>query len=142
MDAVAAHPSAPVLELTGIHKQFAGIPVLRDVQLRLYPGEIHALMGQNGAGKSTLIKVLTGVIKPSGGQMQLGGEPVWPDCHWPHSALASHRVRRSTSAPPLGGREHLCRPLSALRHRAGLPHRLGSDAPALARAGGAHRAVH
>ena len=91
MDAVAAHPSAPVLELTGIHKQFAGIPVLRDVQLRLYPGEIHALMGQNGAGKSTLIKVLTGVIKPSGGQMQLGGEPVWPD-----SPLAAQRLGIST----------------------------------------------
>ena len=55
-----------VLELRGIHKQFGGIPVLRDVQLRLYPGEIHALMGQNGAGKSTLIKVLTGVLPSSG----------------------------------------------------------------------------
>ena len=52
----------PVLELTGIHKQFSGITVLRDVQLRLFPGEIHALMGENGAGKSTLIKVLTGVL--------------------------------------------------------------------------------
>ncbi|MBD9390999.1 sugar ABC transporter ATP-binding protein [Acidovorax sp. ACV01] len=91
MDAATAHTPAPLLELAGIHKQFAGIPVLRDVQLRLYPGEIHALMGQNGAGKSTLIKVLTGVIKPSGGQMQLGGEPVWPD-----SPLAAQRLGIST----------------------------------------------
>jgi monosaccharide-transporting ATPase len=56
----------PVLQLSGIDKQFAGNPVLRGVQLNLYPGEIHALMGQNGAGKSTLIKVLTGVLESSG----------------------------------------------------------------------------
>jgi monosaccharide-transporting ATPase len=81
----------PVLELTGIHKQFAGIPALRDVHLRLYPGEIHALMGQNGAGKSTLIKVLTGVLEASGGQMRLAGQPVWPG-----SPLAAQRLGIST----------------------------------------------
>ncbi|QBK04864.1 sugar ABC transporter ATP-binding protein [Hylemonella gracilis] len=88
----------PVLELTGIHKQFAGISVLRDVQLRLYPGEIHALMGQNGAGKSTLIKVLTGAIPPSGGQLRLAGaesagEPI---SAWPESPLAAQRLGIST----------------------------------------------
>ncbi|MFO6420127.1 sugar ABC transporter ATP-binding protein [Hylemonella sp. W303a] len=88
----------PVLELSGIHKQFAGIPVLRDVQLRLYPGEIHALMGQNGAGKSTLIKVLTGALPPSGGQMRLtgtesAGEPI---SAWPDSPLAAQRMGIST----------------------------------------------
>ncbi|EGI76028.1 monosaccharide-transporting ATPase [Hylemonella gracilis ATCC 19624] len=87
-----------MLQLTGIHKQFAGIPVLRDVQLRLYPGEIHALMGQNGAGKSTLIKVLTGAIPPSGGQMRLAGsesagEPI---SAWPESPLAAQRLGIST----------------------------------------------
>jgi simple sugar transport system ATP-binding protein len=70
--------TSPVLELRGIHKQFGGIPVLRDVQLKLYPGEIHALMGQNGAGKSTLIKVLTGVLPSSGGEMHLDGQPIHP----------------------------------------------------------------
>ncbi len=68
----------PVLALRGIHKQFGGIPVLRDVRLDLYPGEIHALMGQNGAGKSTLIKVLTGVLPSSGGEMRLEGQPIRP----------------------------------------------------------------
>ncbi|MEZ5702222.1 MAG: sugar ABC transporter ATP-binding protein [Burkholderiaceae bacterium] len=81
----------PVLELTGIDKNFSGVSVLSDVQLRLYPGEIHALMGQNGAGKSTLIKVLTGVIEASGGQMRLDGHPVWPD-----SPLAAQRLGIST----------------------------------------------
>ncbi|MEP6723064.1 MAG: sugar ABC transporter ATP-binding protein [Variovorax sp.] len=69
---------APVLELTGIHKSFSGNRVLNDVQLRLYPGEIHALMGQNGAGKSTLIKVLTGVFASSGGEMRLAGKAIHP----------------------------------------------------------------
>ena len=68
----------PVLELAGIRKSFDDIPVLRDVRLRLYPGEIHALMGQNGAGKSTLIKVLTGVLASSGGEMRLSGRAIRP----------------------------------------------------------------
>ena len=66
--------TSPILELTGIDKQFAGVSVLRDVQLRLFPGEIHALMGQNGAGKSTLIKVLTGVYSADRGEMVLAGQ--------------------------------------------------------------------
>ncbi|CAN5369611.1 sugar ABC transporter ATP-binding protein [soil metagenome] len=81
----------PVLELAGIHKSFAGIPVLRDVQLRLYPGEIHALMGQNGAGKSTLIKVLTGVLGSSGGEMRLDGQAIRPG-----SPLAAQQLGIST----------------------------------------------
>ncbi|MEO5796733.1 MAG: sugar ABC transporter ATP-binding protein [Rhodoferax sp.] len=81
----------PVLELTGIDKEFAGNPVLRGVQLRLYPGEIHALMGQNGAGKSTLIKVLTGVLESSGGQMLLMGQSIRPD-----SPLAAQKLGIST----------------------------------------------
>ena len=51
----------PTLELAGIDKSFLGAHALKGVGLRLFPGEVHALMGQNGAGKSTLIKVLSGV---------------------------------------------------------------------------------
>jgi monosaccharide-transporting ATPase len=82
---------APVLELRGIHKQFGGIPVLNDVQLRLYPGEVHALMGQNGAGKSTLIKVLTGVLPSSGGEMFFDGQAIRPG-----SPLEAQRLGIST----------------------------------------------
>ena len=41
----------PLLEMRGIHKRFAGVAALRDVNFRLFPGEVHALMGENGAGK-------------------------------------------------------------------------------------------
>src|SRR3982751_4906196 len=67
---------APVLRMTGISKAFAGTPVLSDVDFRLYPGEIHALLGENGAGKSTLIKVLTGVYERDAGDIELAGVPV------------------------------------------------------------------
>src|SRR5690349_171483 len=66
----------PVLEMTGIRKVFPGVVALDGVDFRLFPGEIHALMGENGAGKSTLIKVLTGVYTIDGGTIRLGGRPV------------------------------------------------------------------
>jgi simple sugar transport system ATP-binding protein len=68
----------PVLELRGISKAFTGVQALSGVSLKLYPGEVHTLMGQNGAGKSTLIKVLTGVYAPDQGQILLDGRAVHP----------------------------------------------------------------
>ncbi|WP_329277446.1 sugar ABC transporter ATP-binding protein [Streptomyces sp. NBC_01451] len=66
----------PVLEMTGIVKEFPGVRALSGVDFRLFPGEIHALMGENGAGKSTLIKVLTGVYPLDDGKITLDGRPV------------------------------------------------------------------
>jgi simple sugar transport system ATP-binding protein len=65
-----------VLRMSGIRKVFPGVVALDGVDFRLFPGEIHALMGENGAGKSTLIKVLTGVYDIDGGEIDLAGEPV------------------------------------------------------------------
>lgn len=67
MDAV----HAPILQMTGITKRFPGVKALSNVSFRLFPGEIHALMGENGAGKSTLIKVLTGVYSIDEGSVTM-----------------------------------------------------------------------
>jgi rhamnose transport system ATP-binding protein len=66
----------PLVSARGISKHFASIEVLRDVDLDLQRGEIHALLGENGAGKSTFAKILAGVHRPSRGTILLNGEPV------------------------------------------------------------------
>ncbi|MEV1142192.1 sugar ABC transporter ATP-binding protein [Micromonospora sp. NPDC049799] len=68
--------SRPVLSMTGISKSFPGVRALHNVDFRLFPGEVHALMGENGAGKSTLIKALTGVYGIDEGVITLAGEQV------------------------------------------------------------------
>ncbi|MGG1550186.1 sugar ABC transporter ATP-binding protein [Paenibacillus ferrarius] len=68
--------NGPVLQMTGIHKQFPGVKALTNVNFRLFPGEVHALMGENGAGKSTLIKVLTGVHSIDQGTVALENTPI------------------------------------------------------------------
>jgi simple sugar transport system ATP-binding protein len=62
--------------MTGITITFPGVRALSDVSFRLFPGEVHALMGENGAGKSTLIKALTGVYSIDSGTITLGGNEV------------------------------------------------------------------
>jgi simple sugar transport system ATP-binding protein len=66
----------PLLKLTGIHKSFGPVDVLHDISLEVKAGEILCLLGDNGAGKSTLIKILSGVFKPSSGEMLMNGKPV------------------------------------------------------------------
>jgi rhamnose transport system ATP-binding protein len=68
--------TTPILELHHISKRFDMTQALDDVSLALYPGEIHALVGENGAGKSTLIKVVTGVYQPDRGEIVLDGRQV------------------------------------------------------------------
>ncbi|HKD81547.1 MAG TPA: sugar ABC transporter ATP-binding protein [Candidatus Angelobacter sp.] len=60
--------------MRGIGKSFPGVRALDGVTVDLYPGEIHALVGENGAGKSTLIKILAGVYTDYEGEMQVNGE--------------------------------------------------------------------
>jgi rhamnose transport system ATP-binding protein len=68
--------SAPIVELVGVSKQFGAVQALRGVDLALYPGEIHALVGENGAGKSTLVKILAGIHRPDAGAINLDGQAV------------------------------------------------------------------
>ncbi|HLO94481.1 MAG TPA: sugar ABC transporter ATP-binding protein [Burkholderiaceae bacterium] len=99
----------PVLELSGIHKSFPGVKALTDVSLRLFPGEVHALMGQNGAGKSTLIKVLTGLYQPEVGTIALDGRAIAPKHTEDAQALGIRTVYQEVNlCPNLSVAENIC----------------------------------
>jgi rhamnose transport system ATP-binding protein len=68
--------SQPILQMTNIVKNFSGVQALRGVGFDLFPGEVHAILGENGAGKSTLIKVITGVHQPNEGEIYLNGQQI------------------------------------------------------------------
>ncbi|TAJ48559.1 MAG: sugar ABC transporter ATP-binding protein [Herbiconiux sp.] len=68
--------AAPVVQLTGVTVAFPGVTALDAVDFRLFPGEVHSLMGENGAGKSTLIKALTGVNPIDAGRIEVDGHTV------------------------------------------------------------------
>jgi ribose transport system ATP-binding protein len=66
----------PILSLAGIGKRFPGVTALAEVDLDLYAGEVHMLLGENGAGKSTLMKVLYGSCRADTGRILHAGQPV------------------------------------------------------------------
>ena len=68
--------ASPILILRNVSKAFPGVQALAGVSLDLYPGEVHALVGENGAGKSTLIKIAAGVYAPDSGEILFEGRPV------------------------------------------------------------------
>ena len=65
----------PILEMQHISRRFGQFYALKDVSLTVYPGEVHALMGENGAGKSTLMKILAGAYTASSGEILIDGKP-------------------------------------------------------------------
>ena len=77
----------PILTVRGVTKSFPGVRALKGVDLTVWPGEVHALVGENGAGKSTLMKILAGAQRPDGGEISLDGKPV--HFHTPHQARAA-----------------------------------------------------
>ena len=77
MTAAAAAPErTPICSLAGITKSYGGIQALAGIDLDLYPGEVHAIVGGNGAGKSTLMKILAGAVQPDEGEITVRGERV------------------------------------------------------------------
>jgi|SRR5271157_86334 len=81
-----SHNPQPLIELRHISKRFGGVQALADVDLIVYRGSVHALVGENGAGKSTLGKILSGVISPDAGELVVNGHPM--TFASPHEALA------------------------------------------------------
>lgn len=65
-----------VLELKGISKTFPGVKALNEMQLQVYAGEVHALMGENGAGKSTLMNIINGSYQKDSGEIYMDGRLV------------------------------------------------------------------
>ena len=68
--------SETLLEVRNLSKNFGAVQALADLSMKVSAGEVVALAGDNGAGKTTLIKAISGVYKPSGGEILLRGEPV------------------------------------------------------------------
>ena len=71
-----AESAAPLLRMTDISKSYGGVRALEGVRFTAERGRIHALLGENGAGKSTLIKILSGVVAPDSGSMEIDGAPM------------------------------------------------------------------
>jgi ribose transport system ATP-binding protein len=67
---------APLFGMAGISKRYGGVKALDKASLSLHAGRIHALLGENGAGKSTLIKIMSGVVQPDEGSLELDGRQV------------------------------------------------------------------
>jgi D-xylose transport system ATP-binding protein len=76
----------PLLELRGVNKSFGAVQVLHDVDFRVLPGQVTALVGDNGAGKSTLVKTIAGIYRADSGQFFFEGRPI--EIHGPRDAAA------------------------------------------------------
>lgn len=88
MRPAARREGGPVFEAAGLTFRYPGAaaPALSDVELRVLPGEVRAVLGPNGSGKSTLLKLLLGALRPDAGRALYAGRPLG---EWPRRELAA-----------------------------------------------------
>src|SRR5438128_1720592 len=75
VSAVGVTRGEPLLRVLKASKLYEGVHAIEDVDFDLYPGEVHALLGENGAGKSTLCKAIAGAINLTAGEILVEGKP-------------------------------------------------------------------
>ena len=98
----------PFLQATALHKRYGGVHALRGARIAVFPGEVHALVGENGSGKSTMLNILSGQIKADSGTVSLAGRRV--DFRDPADALRSGIAtvtQETTLAPDLSITENV-----------------------------------
>ncbi|MGW0708256.1 ATP-binding cassette domain-containing protein [Streptomyces sp. NPDC002643] len=100
-------PTAPTIQVSGIHKKFRHHHALRGVELEVAPGEVMALLGPNGAGKTTLVKILTTLLQPDSGSALVNG---WDVTSAPGKVRSSIGMagQYATVDDVLTGFENLC----------------------------------
>jgi ABC-2 type transport system ATP-binding protein len=95
-----------MLEARGLSKSYGSVPAVRDISFSLMPGQVLGYLGPNGSGKSTTVKMLTGLLEPSQGQVLYGGQDI-------HADLAAYRKclgyvpEEANLYPYLTGEEYL-----------------------------------
>ena len=87
------------LEFEHVTFGYGRTPVLRDVSLRIHPGEFYAIVGANGSGKSTLMKLGIGLLRPSEGEVRLFGEPVHLFSDWHKVGYVPQRAAARPALP-------------------------------------------
>ncbi len=119
------------VQMDGISKAFGPVQALNDVQLTLYPGEIHTLAGENGSGKSTLLRILGGVIRPDEGRITVDGvEQDFPNVRSAMRAGVTVVSQELSLVPALSVAENVFLGHQQVREAAGINWKKTQDAAA------------
>lgn len=74
VEQTVGHTNGPMLKLDKVSKHFGGLAAVQDVDIEVFPQEIISIIGPNGAGKTTVFNLITGIYRPSSGDIQLAGQ--------------------------------------------------------------------
>ena len=97
---------SPAIRIEGLSKRFGKKVAVRDLNLEVHPGEIVGLVGPNGAGKTTTLRILTGIIKPTSGSVEVNGHDILDEPILAKSSIG-YIPERPTCYPSLTVREYI-----------------------------------